>query len=171
MRFGTRQLPVRLRVARTIVYCQAALVILIALFALEILILGGTGTGFPLSGIFADTTVTGNGMTILAILYFAVAVALVAVEQRAATRGGTDRLTLVGTEIALAVYLIGFAANSPGAWICAPAAGIAILVLHYWPELTSYFLVSDAGTPAPASPEQPAPITDPGADGTAPPPL
>ena len=157
MRFGGSQLPMRLRVARTILYCQAAIVVLIAAFALEILVIGGPGTGFPLSGVVDKQTLTGSGATALALTLIAIAVILVIVEQQVSSRGAGARMVLVAAEIAFGVYLIGWLANSLGTWIFGPACGAAVLILHYWPELHSYFFAADAATPAPDVPLSPAP--------------
>jgi hypothetical protein len=171
MRFGSRQLPVGLRVARSIAYCQAAIVVLIAAFALEVVVLGGTGTGFPLGGLLASTTVTGSGVMTLTVVCLAVAACLAVAEQQAGLHGGNVRLVLAGAELAVSVYLVGFLANSVGAWIFGPACAVAVLTLHYWPELKAYFFAPDAATPVPASPEQPVPATRSGSGGAAPPPL
>ena len=108
----------RLRVARTILYCQAAIMVLIAALALEVLIIGGASTG-----------------------------------------------------ISLAVYLIGFMTNSVETWVFGPAAGAAVLLLHYWPELHAYFFGSGSATPASADPpvdgDRPAGASDPNSDVTA----
>jgi hypothetical protein len=107
----------------------------------------------------------------LTVVCLAVAACLVVAEQQAGLHGGNVRLLLAGAELAVSVYLIGFLANSVGAWLFGPACTVAVLTLHYWPELKAYFFAPDAATPAPASPEQPVPATRSGSGGAAPPPL
>ncbi len=161
MRFGGSQIPLRLRVARTIIYCQAAIMFLIAAFDLEILVIGGAGTGFPLSGVVDQQTLTGNGATALALTLIVVAIALVVLEQQVTSRGGRARLVLVAAEVAFAGYLLGWVANAVGTWLFGPACGVAVLTLHYWPELHSYFFATDAVTPAPAALPPPVGSTPP----------
>jgi hypothetical protein len=168
MHFGGRQLLLRLRVARTILYCQAAVMILIAAFALEILVIGGAGTGFPLSGVVDKQTLTGSGVTALALALIGIGFVLIVIEQQVTSRGARARLMLVAAEIAFAVYLIGWVANSVGTWLFGPACGAAVLILHYWPELHSYFFAADAVAPVPDP--APSPAT-PGTDGGSEPPV
>ena len=162
MRFGGSRLPMRLRVARTILYCQAAIMVLIAALALEVLIIGGASTGISL---------TGSGVTVLALLLVVIGIALVVVEQQVTARGAGARPLLAVAEIALAVYLIGFMTNSVETWVFGPAAGAAVLLLHYWPELHAYFFGSGSATPASADPpvdgDRPAGASDPNSDVTA----
>jgi uncharacterized membrane protein YjgN (DUF898 family) len=68
MRFGGSQIPIRLRVARTILYCQAAIMVLIAILALEVLIIGGASTGISLTGVVDKQALTGSGVTALALV-------------------------------------------------------------------------------------------------------
>jgi hypothetical protein len=157
MGFGTRQLPIRLRAARTIVYCQAAILVLTAVFALGIVMMGGQGAGFTLSGLAFRTSITGGGVATFALVYLAVASAVVVVEHQVAVRGDTARLALVAVEVALSVYLIGFVDAAPGGWIFGPAAGAAVLALHYWPELRLGSPATHSLTPAAPSPERHAP--------------
>jgi hypothetical protein len=162
MRFGGSKTPLRLRVARTILYCQAAILALIAVFALEILVLGDAGTGFPLSGLVDQQTLTSSGATAFALTLLGVAVVLVVVEQQVAARGARARLVLVAAEVAISACLIGWVSSSVGTWLFGPACGAAVLILHYWPELHAYFFAADAVTPAPAAPLSPAPAWTPG---------
>ena len=152
----------RLRVARTILYCQAAIMVLIAALALEVLIIGGASTGISL---------TGSGVTVLALLLVVIGIALVVVEQQVTARGAGARPLLAVAEIALAVYLIGFMTNSVETWVFGPAAGAAVLLLHYWPELHAYFFGSGSATPAsadrPVDGDRPAGASDPNSDVTA----
>jgi hypothetical protein len=148
MRFGGSKLPMRLRVARTILYCQAAIAVLLGAFALEVLVIGGEGTGLPLTGVVDRQTLTGSGVTAFAVVLIAVAIVLVVVEQQVAARGAGARLVLAVAELAFAVYLIGFVSTSVGTWLFGPVLGVAVLILHYWPELHSYFYASDQTTPA-----------------------
>ena len=151
MRFGTaRQLPGRLRAARTIVYCQAAVVAMVAAFMLEFMVINGPDSGFPLAGIFTSTTVTGTGLLVLALAHVIAAMLLVLVEQRASVGDAKARGWLIAAEVAIAVYLIGFVATTGGSWIFGPAAAMAILALHEWPALRRYFSASDGGTLAAA---------------------
>src|ERR1035441_10168466 len=154
MRFGGNQLPMRLRVARTILYCQAAIMVLIAALALEVLIIGGANTGVSLTGVVDKQALTGSGVTALALV-------LVVVEQQVTARGAGARPLLAVAEVALAVYLIGFVTNSVETWVFGPACGVAILIPHYWPELHSYFFASDSVTPASAVSVPPAPAALP----------
>ena len=156
MRFGGSQLPLRLRVARTILYCQAAVMVLIAAFALEILVIGGAGTGLPLTGVVDKQMLIGSGVTALALTLIGVAVVLVIVEQQVTARGAGARPVLAVAEVGLAIYLIAWVSNSVGTWIFGPACGMAVLILHYWPELHSYFFAADAVTPAPGAALTPA---------------
>jgi hypothetical protein len=165
MRFGGNQLPMRLRVARTILYCQAAIMVLIAALALEVLIIGGASTGISLTGLVDKQTLTGSGVTALALV--AIGIVLVVVEQQVTARGASARPLLAVVEVALAVYLIGFMTNSVETWVFGPAAGAAILLLHYWPKLHAYFFASDPTTPATAVPVAPAGAAEPNSDVTA----
>jgi hypothetical protein len=166
MRFGGSQLPMRLRVARTILYCQATVMALIGAFALEALIIGGASTGGSLTGVVDKQTLTGSGVTAVAVVLVAIAIVLIVVEQQVTVHRGGTRLMFAGVELALAVYLIGFMQNSVQTWLFGPACGVAILILHYWPELHSYFYAADPTTPANAIPVPPAPA-DPDADADA----
>jgi hypothetical protein len=161
MRFGGSQLPIRLRVARTILYCQAAIMVLIAALALEVLIIGGASTGVSLTGVVDKQALTGSGVTALALVLLVIGIVLVVVEQQVAARGASARRLLAVAEVALAVYLIGFVTNSVETWVFGPACGAAILILHYWPELHSYFFASDSATPASAVSVPPAPAALP----------
>jgi hypothetical protein len=161
MRFGGNQLPMRLRVARTILYCQAAIMVLIAALALEVLIIGGANTGVSLTGVVDKQALTGSGVTALALVLVAVGIVLVVVEQQVTARGAGARPLLAVAEVALAVYLIGFVTNSVETWVFGPACGVAILIPHYWPELHSYFFASDSVTPASAVSVPPAPAALP----------
>jgi hypothetical protein len=163
MRFGGSQIPIRLRVARTILYCQAAIMVLIAILALEVLIIGGTSTGISLTGVVDKQALTGSGVTALALVLIVVGIVLVVVEQQVVARGASARPLLVVAEVALAVYLIGFVTNSVETWVFGPAAGAAVLLLHYWPELHAYFFASDSTAPATAIPVGPAPAAPPDA--------
>jgi hypothetical protein len=78
-------------------------------------------------------------------------------------RGASARPLLAVAEVALAVYLIGFVTNSVETWVFGPAAGAAVLLLHYWPELHAYFFASDSTAPATAIPVGPAPAAPPDA--------
>jgi hypothetical protein len=171
MRFGGSRLPMRLRVARTILYCQAAIMVLIAALALEVLIIGGASTGISLTGLVDKQSLTGSGVTVLALLLVVIGIALVVVEQQVTARGAGARPLLAVAEIALAVYLIGFMTNSVETWVFGPAAGAAVLLLHYWPELHAYFFGSGSATPASADPpvdgDRPAGASDPNSDVTA----
>jgi hypothetical protein len=171
MRFGGSRLPMRLRVARTILYCQAAIMVLIAALALEVLIIGGASTGISLTGLVDKQSLTGSGVTVLALLLVVIGIALVVVEQQVTARGAGARPLLAVAEIALAVYLIGFMTNSVETWVFGPAAGAAVLLLHYWPELHAYFFASDSATAASADPpvdgDRPAGASDPNSDVTA----
>ena len=157
MRFGGSQIPIRLRVARTILYCQAAIMVLIAILALEVLIIGGASTGISLTGVVDKQALTGSGVTALALVLVVIGIVLVVVEQQVVARGASARPLLAVAEVALAVYLIGFVTNSVETWVFGPAAGAAILLLHYWPELHAYFFASDSTAPATAIPVGPAP--------------
>ncbi len=161
MRFGGSQLPIRLRVARTILYCQAAIMVLIAALALEVLIIGGASTGVSLTGVVDKQALTGSGVTALALVLLVIGIVLVVVEQQVAARGASARRLLAVAEVALAVYLIGFVTNSVETWVFGPACGAAILILHYWPELHSYFFASDSATLASAVSVPPAPAALP----------
>ena len=163
MRFGGNQLPMRLRVARTILYCQAAIMVLIAALALEVLIIGGASTGISLTGLVDKQTLTGSGVTALALVLVAIGIVLVVVEQQVTARGASARPLLAVVEVALAVYLIGFMTNSVETWVFGPAAGAAVLLLHYWPELHGYFFASYSTAPATAIPVAPAPAAPPDA--------
>jgi hypothetical protein len=171
MRFGGSRLPMRLRVARTILYCQAAIMVLIAALALEVLIIGGASTGISLTGLVDKQSLTGSGVTVLALLLVVIGIALVVVEQQVTARGAGARPLLAVAEIALAVYLIGFMTNSVETWVFGPAAGAAVLLLHYWPELHAYFFASGSATPASADPpvdgDRPAGASDPNSHVTA----
>jgi hypothetical protein len=169
MDFGTRQLSGYLRVVRVIVYCQAAIMVLTAIFAFGLMAMGGSA-GFTLTGIVSHTTVSGGAVTTFAFVYLVVAVALVAVEREAARRGGGARLVLVAAEVALAVYLIGFVDAAPGGWIFGPVAGAAVFLLEYWPQLRSRSPMRGSATPAPAASELHGPAGH-GPDAAAPPPL
>ena len=162
MRFGGNQLPMRLRVARTILYCQATIMVLIAALALEVLIIGGSSTGVALTGVVDKQALNGSGVTALALVLVAIGVVLVVVEQQVVARGPGTRPLLAVVEVALAVYLIGFMTNSVETWVFGPAAGAAVLLLHYWPELHAYFFAADAVTPAPDALLSPAPAWTPG---------
>lgn len=163
MRFGGSQIPIRLRVARTILYCQAAIMVLIAILALEVLIIGGTSTGISLTGVVDKQALTGSGVTALALVLVVIGIVLVVVEQQVVARGASARPLLAVAEVALAVYLIGFVTNSVETWVFGPAAGAAVLLLHYWPELHAYFFASDSTAPATAIPVGPAPAAPPDA--------
>ena len=163
MRFGGSQLPIRLRVARTILYCQAVIMVLIAILALEVLIIGGTSTGISLTGLVDKQALTGSGVTALALVLVVIGIVLVVVEQQVVARGASARPLLAVAEVALAVYLIGFVTNSVETWVFGPAAGAAVLLLHYWPELHAYFFASDSTAPATAIPVGPAPAAPPDA--------
>jgi len=156
MGFGTRNLPVRLRAARTIVYCQAALVLLSAAFAVEAQIIAGSNSGFGLSGLLVSTELTGTGVTVVLLADIVVACALVVADQRAARRGGIARYGVDIAEAVLTVYLVGFVGATLGAWIFGPLAGAAVLLLHHWPELHAYFFAADASPAALAAAEPPA---------------
>jgi hypothetical protein len=160
MRFGGSRLPMRLRVARTILYCQAAVMVLMAALAFEVTIIGGADTG-QLTGVVDKQPLTGSGMTAVAVLLVVIAMVLVVVEQQVTARGAGARLVLAAAEVALAVYLIGFVADSVGTWVFGPACGAAILILHYWPELHSYFFASESATLATAIPVPLAPAALP----------
>jgi len=164
MRFGGSQIPMRLRVARTIVYCQAAIMVLIAVLALEVLIIGGSNganTGVTLTGVVDKQALSGSGVTALALALVVIGIVLVVVEHQVAARGTGARPVLAVAEVALAVYLIGFMTNSVETWVFGPAAGAAILLLHYWPELHGYFYASDPPAPATAIPVAPPPAALP----------
>ena len=161
MRFGGSQIPMRLRVARTIVYCQAAIMVLIAALALEVLIIGGASTGISLTGLVDKQALSGSGVTALALALVVIGIVLVVVEHQVAVRGTGARPVLAVAEVALAVYLIGFMTNSVETWVFGPAAGAAILLLHYWPELHGYFYASDPPAPATAIPVAPPPAALP----------
>ena len=163
MRFGGSQIPIRLRVARTILYCQAVIMVLIAILALEVLIIGGTSTGISLTGLVDKQALTGSGVTALALVLVVIGIVLVVVEQQVVARGASARPLLAVAEVALAVYLIGFVTNSVETWVFGPAAGAAVLLLHYWPELHAYFFASDSTAPATAIPVGPAPAAPPDA--------
>jgi hypothetical protein len=108
---------------------------------------------------------------VLALLLVVIGIALVVVEQQVTARGAGARPLLAVAEIALAVYLIGFMTNSVETWVFGPAAGAAVLLLHYWPELHAYFFGSGSATPASADPpvdgDRPAGASDPNSDVTA----
>ncbi|MGO8687840.1 MAG: hypothetical protein ACLQT7_11810 [Candidatus Dormibacteria bacterium] len=128
MDFGRRRLPVRLQAARGIAWCQAIVLVLIALSALGIMAVGGAS--FVLSGIASHTTITGAAVATFAFLYLAAAVAVVAVEREVVSRGDRALLALVATEVVLSVYMIVFVDAAPGGWVFGPIAGAAIIALH-----------------------------------------
>jgi hypothetical protein len=161
MRFGGSQIPTRLRVARTIVYCQAVIMVLIAILALEVVVIGGTQTGVTLTGVVHRQVLTGSGISTFAFALVVIGIVLVVVEQQVRARGPGARPLIAAAEVALAVYLIGFMTSSVETWVFGPAAGVAILVLHYWPELHGYFYASDQPAPATALPAPPAPAALP----------
>jgi hypothetical protein len=171
MRFGKRQLPMRLRVARTIAYCQAAVLVLMAIFGLEVVGLGGSTDGVSLNGLMASPTLSGGGVMTYALVLFVAAVIVIAVEQQAGTHPASYRLALVGVELILSAYLILVVDNRYGSWIVGPACGVAVIALHYWPELRGHLHAPGAAEAAPASPEQTAPEMGSGTRGQAPPPL
>ncbi len=135
--------------------------VLIAALALEVLIIGGASTGVSLTGVVDKQALTGSGVTALALVLLVIGIVLVVVEQQVAARGASARPLLAVAEVALAVYLIGFVTNSVETWVFGPACGAAILILHYWPELHSYFFASDSATPASAVSVPPAPAALP----------
>jgi len=171
MGFGTRTLPARLRAARTIVYCQAAVVFLSAAFAVEAQIIAGSNSGFGLSGLLVNVKLSGTGVTVILLADIAVAGALVIADQRAAVRRGSARYGLDAAEAVLTVYLLGFVGVTLGAWIFGPLAGAAALLLHHWPELHSYFFAADATPAALASGEPPVIASGTGSDTRVAPPL
>jgi hypothetical protein len=147
MRFGKQRLSARLVTSRVVVYCQAAVLALVAITLLEILLVGGSSSGLSFPGVFTNTPVSGNGALIAAVGFIALAVALIAVEQQGAAGGGARR-TLAVTEVAFAVCFVGFVANDPGGWLFGPAAALVIVGLHYWPELKAYFFADDVAAKA-----------------------
>jgi hypothetical protein len=149
MSFGTRQLAVRLRAARAIVYCQAAILVLTAVFAYGVAAISGQ-TSFTLSGLASHASISGSGVLSFSLVLLVVAAVLVAVERYAAAHGGGAQVALVVAEVAICVYLVVFVDAAPGGWAFGPAAGAAVLLLHLWPQLTSH-LASRAGAPAPAA--------------------
>ena len=170
MRFGTRKLPGRLRAARTIVYCQAAAVAMIAAFMLEFLAINGSESGFPLAGILTNRIVTGTGVLVFALAHLVAAIVLVVVEQRASVGDATARGWLIAAEVAISLYLVGFVATTAGAWLFGPTAAAAILVLHEWPALRAYFTASEGAALAAVGPDHPGTAVA-GSDTPATPPL
>ena len=148
MRFGKQHLSTRLVIARVVVYCQAAALALVAINLLEVLLIGGTGSGLSFRGVFTSIPISGNGAMVSALAFLVVALVLIFVEQRAAGGGGA-RQTLAVVEIAFAVCFVGFVANAAGGWLFGVVAALAVVGLHYWLELKAYFFADDA--PAPAS--------------------
>ena len=61
MRFGKQHLGTRLVIARMVVYCQAAVLVLVAVNLLEILLIGGASSGLSFRGAFTSTPISGNG--------------------------------------------------------------------------------------------------------------
>jgi len=162
MRFGKRQLGARLVIARLLTYCQAAALALVALNLLEVLLIGGAGSGLSFRGLLATTAINGSGAVVSALAFVVVALVLIAVEQRAAG-GGAARRTLAAAELAFALCFVAFVANAAGGWVIGPAAALAVVGLHCWPELRAYFFADEsvgtagdgdapqAAIPAPAS--------------------
>ncbi|MGD1053366.1 MAG: hypothetical protein ABR950_06005 [Candidatus Dormibacteria bacterium] len=161
MRFGGNQLPLRIRVARTILYCQATVLMLIAVFTFAIVTTGGTGSGLRISGIADEQTLTGSEISTLAVALIAIGVVLVVVEQQVRKRGGDARLVLAGVELVSSVGLITFVSDSAGMWLFCPVFGIAVVILHYWPELHSYFYASETAAAPPVIAAPPAPVSRP----------
>ncbi len=155
MRFGKQHLGTRLVIARVVLYFQAAALALVAVNLLEVLLIGGAGSGLSFRGAFTSTPISGNGAIVSAVAFVVVALALIVLEQRAA-RGGSARQTLAAVEIIFAICFVGFVASAAGGWVFGPAAALIVVGLHYAPELKTYFfaddkaVTSDAGD-APAS--------------------
>jgi hypothetical protein len=189
MAFGTHHLAGRLVAARTIAYFQGAILAYVGLNVLAIDLIGGSGSSSQFSGMVSRSTVTGKGALGFALVFFVIAVVVILTEGRAATHLGDARVVLAVVETALAVYMIGFVSDGVGGWLFGPACAVAVLVLHYVPELRAYFFADDTTTatppppvpaasvvdppapPAPPALEPPAPPPAPDTDGMASPPL
>jgi hypothetical protein len=168
MRFGKQHLGPRLVLARIVAYCQAAVLVLVAVNLLEILLIGGSTSGLSFQGAFATTSVSGNRTVVTAFALFVVAVVLILVEQRAAGDGGARRALAV-VEAVFAIGFVGFVAAALGGWLFGPAAALIVVGLHYWPELRAYFFADKIANAASEGAEPPALPLDTPAPPMAPP--
>ena len=135
MRFGGRDLPMRLRVARVIVYCQALLLGLIAVFTIETLMMG-SGAGIRFQGIVSSQTLTGGAVTSVIVIQLAAAFALV-VLNHAAERGGGMRWAFTAAEVFVGAYLVGFVSDTSSTWVLGPVVCAAVIALHHWRTMPS----------------------------------
>jgi hypothetical protein len=149
MRFGGRQLPMRLRVARVIVYCQALLLGLIAVFTIETLMMG-SGAGIRFQGVFASQTLTGSAVTSVIIIQLVAAMVLV-VLNHAAEHGGGFRWAMTAVEVAVGAYLVGFISDTASTWVLGPVVCAAVIVLHHW-RTTLALALGSQGSDSPSSP-------------------
>ncbi len=131
MRFGGRQLPMRLRVARAIVYCQALLLGFIAIFTLETLMLG-SNNGIRFAGLVANQILSGNAVSGVIAVQVVAAFALV-ILNHAAERGGAFRWAMTAVEVAVGLWLVGFISDTPSTWVLGPVVCAAVIALHHWP--------------------------------------
>jgi hypothetical protein len=149
MRFGGPELAMRLRVARVIVYCQALLLGLIAVFTIETLMMG-SGAGIRFQGIFTSQTLTGNAATLVIVVQVVAAIVLIAVNQAAEHSTGF-RWLLTAAETVVGVYLVVFISDTVSTWVLGPVVCAIVIALHHWPA-TQTSTLETHGPDSPGSP-------------------
>lgn len=134
-KFGNANQPMPTRIARALLYTQAGLLALAALFiGLVGIVMSSPSAG---SGVtFGSTTVSGTAAVALAIVYAAGAVALIVLGMELGKASPWSRYTIAGVEIALMVFFAvqtewqGFASNIAGAvFNLAVTFGLCVAVL------------------------------------------
>lgn len=135
MQFGGRELPLSLRVGRMLVYLQVGLLLMIALFAIVIMVAIGGGSG----GLqFNATLVSGNWTYTILAVNLTLSVLLVWTARGATSGAPTPRYLLAAAEVVVAAYFVFFSGFSLFAWIEGPVLAAAVLWLHFGPEASAY---------------------------------
>jgi len=163
MRFGGKRAPGYLLVARSLVYLQAGLLLVMDGWA-ALAALGAGNFSVQLSGLISHADITGSGVLLFALIQAAIAIGLVYLDFEAERNAESYRGTFTAVEVGFALYMILFIDTAGGAWIFGPLLGIAVICLHWWPELDRKLLggSTPAPEPTPASTVSPAaPVAGP----------
>ncbi|HYA01313.1 MAG TPA: hypothetical protein VEK76_13340 [Candidatus Binatia bacterium] len=173
MGFGRKLPPGRLLVARSLVYLQAGILLIIAAGGVIFGMAAGGGSSVTYSGLFGHQTLSGSAILGAAVFQLLIAVAAVGLDRAAASNPGSYRGVLTLVEAGLGLYIVGWVSVSAGAWIFGPLLCVVVLALHWWEPLRRLLMGSagattqaaaTAGAAATAEPETTATATTEGLD-------
>ena len=138
MRFGRQRPPGRLLFARSLVYLQAGMLLIIDGIAVLFALTGGIT--LSLQGYLARPS--GTGLLIAGVLQLGFAAALVLLDKEAATNPVSYRGGMTALQVVFGIYMVGFVGTGAGTWLFGPIFCAIVIGLHWWPELERLVLGS-----------------------------